>query len=63
MYIGQFLKLLTFDDGQLLTAINHHRSLDERKVLFPMQRYFALSCSSRMTWHSADRDAEVRLII
>lgn len=29
---------ITFVEGQLLTAINHHRSRDDLNVRFPVQR-------------------------
>lgn len=37
------MNLFTFEEGQLLTAINHHRSLDDRNVRFPMHLYLARS--------------------
>ena len=55
--------LYTFVDLQLLSAMNHHLSLAEWNVRLPMQRYFAWSLFSRITWHSAGWNAEVKLII
>ena len=61
--IDSNLTSFTLLDSQLLSAMNHHLSLADRKLRLPTQWYLARSLSNRITWQSAGRNVDVRLMI